>query len=83
MSEETSSVLALEAHGALAGTASALLGTVQMLLGAVMMGLAGLFSDGRPLPMVVGMTLGPLLALALTAGTLGLRAPAPRPCPAT
>lgn len=79
----TSSVLALEAHGALAGTASALLGTVQMLLGAVMMGLAGLFSDGRPLPMVVGMTLGPLVALALTAGTLGLRAPAPRPCPAT
>jgi len=69
----TSSVLALEAHGAIAGTASALLGTLQMLLGAVMMGLAGLFTDGRPLPMVVGMTIGPLIALALTAGTLGLR----------
>jgi DHA1 family bicyclomycin/chloramphenicol resistance-like MFS transporter len=79
----TSSVLALDGHGAIAGTASALLGTLQMLLGAVMMGLAGLFSDGRPLPMVVGMTLGPLIALALTAGTLGLRAPAQRPCPAT
>lgn len=79
----TSSVLALEAHGAIAGTASALLGTTQMLLGAVMMGLAGLFSDGRPLPMVVGMTLGPLVALALTAGTLGLRRPAQQACPVT
>ena len=69
----SSAVLALEAHGALAGTASALLGTVQMLLGAAIMGLAGLFTDGRPLPMVAGMTAGPLLALALTAGTLGLR----------
>ncbi|QPF73812.1 multidrug effflux MFS transporter [Roseateles sp. DAIF2] len=79
----TSSVLALEAHGAIAGTASALLGTTQMLLGAVMMGLAGLFSDGRPLPMVVGMTLGPLVALVLTAGTLGLRRPAQQACPVT
>ena len=61
-------------------TASALLGTLQMLTGAVMMGLAGLFTDGRPLPMVIGMTAGPLIALVLTWGTLGLR-PA-RPCPA-
>ncbi|MCX2861677.1 multidrug effflux MFS transporter [Paucibacter sp. PLA-PC-4] len=76
----TTSVLALEAHGAIAGTASALLGTLQMLTGAVMMGLAGLFTDGRPLPMVIGMTAGPLIALVLTWGTLGLR-PA-RPCPA-
>jgi len=66
-----SSVLALEAHGALAGTASALLGTVQMLLGALMMGLAGSFSDGSPLPMVIGMAIGPLLGLALTWLTLG------------
>lgn len=62
----TSSVLALESHGERAGTASALLGTLQMLLGALMMGVAGLFGTGRPLPMVVGMVLGPLLALALS-----------------
>jgi MFS transporter, DHA1 family, multidrug resistance protein len=62
----STSVLALEQHGAIAGTASALLGTTQMLLGALMMGLAGLFGDGRPLPMVIGMTSGPLIALALS-----------------
>lgn len=73
------SVLALEEHGALAGTASALLGTVQMLLGAVMMGLAGLLSDGTPLPMVIGMATGPLIALALTWGTLGRQRAAPCP----
>jgi MFS transporter, DHA1 family, multidrug resistance protein len=69
----TTSVLALDKHGAIAGTASALLGTLQMLTGAVMMGLAGLFNDGRPLSMVIGMTAGPLIALALTWGTLGMR----------
>jgi MFS transporter, DHA1 family, multidrug resistance protein len=69
----TTSVLALEAHGTIAGTASALLGTLQMLTGAVMMGLAGLFNNGRPLSMVIGMTVGPLIALALTWGTLGMR----------
>jgi MFS transporter, DHA1 family, multidrug resistance protein len=76
----TTSVLALEAHGAIAGTASALLGTLQMLTGAVMMGLGGLFNDGRPLSMVIGMTAGPLVALALTWGTLGMRRA--QPCPA-
>jgi DHA1 family bicyclomycin/chloramphenicol resistance-like MFS transporter len=77
----TTSVLALEEHGAIAGTASALLGTLQMLIGAVMMGLAGLFNDGRPLSMVIGMTAGPLVALALTWGTLGGRRA--QPCTAT
>jgi DHA1 family bicyclomycin/chloramphenicol resistance-like MFS transporter len=54
----TTSVLALEKHGAIAGTASALLGTLQMLTGAVVMSLVGLFTDGRPLPMVAGMAGG-------------------------
>jgi DHA1 family bicyclomycin/chloramphenicol resistance-like MFS transporter len=48
-------VLSLEDHGAIAGTASALLGAVQMLIGAAVMALAGLFADGRPLPMVGGI----------------------------
>ena len=67
----TTSVLALEKHGAIAGTASALLGTLQMLTGAVAMGVVGLFTDGRPLPMVAGMAAGALIAVALTWLTLG------------
>lgn len=69
----TTSVLALEEHGAIAGTASALLGTLQMLIGAVAMGVVGLFATGKPLPMVVGMASGALLGLALTWVTLGGR----------
>ena len=67
----TTSVLALEKHGAIAGTASALLGTLQMLTGAAAMGVVGLFSNGKPLPMVVGMATGALIGVALTWGTLG------------
>ena len=67
----TTSVLALEAHGAIAGTASALLGTLQMLSGAIAMQVVGLFSTGKPLPMVVGMAAGALCGVALTWITLG------------
>jgi DHA1 family bicyclomycin/chloramphenicol resistance-like MFS transporter len=73
----TTSVLALEQHGAIAGTASALLGTLQMLTGALVMALVGLFTDGRPLPMVAGMAGGALIAVLLTWFTLaGGRRPA-------
>jgi DHA1 family bicyclomycin/chloramphenicol resistance-like MFS transporter len=67
----TTSVLALEEHGAIAGTASALLGTLQMLIGAVAMGVVGLFANGEPLPMVVGMAVGALLGMLMTWITLG------------
>ncbi len=69
----TVSVLALEAHGSIAGTASALMGTLQMLCGAAAMGIVGLFANGQPLPMVAGMACGGLSALALT--WITLRAP--------
>ena len=69
----TTSVLALEKHGAIAGTASALLGTLQMLTGALVMAVVGLFTDGRPLPMVTGMAGGALIAVVLTWFTLGGR----------
>ncbi|MBO9647227.1 MAG: multidrug effflux MFS transporter [Variovorax sp.] len=69
----TTSVLALEQHGAIAGTASALLGTLQMLTGAVVMTVVGFFTDGRPLPMVAGMAGGALIAVALAWITLGGR----------
>ena len=77
----TTSVLALEEHGAIAGTASALLGTLQMLVGAAAMGVVGLFANGKPLPMVVGMATGAFMGLALTWLTLGRARPA-RPAPA-
>lgn len=69
----TTGVLALDQHGAIAGTASALMGTLQMLTGAAMMAFVGLFTDGRPLPMVAGMAAGALVALVLTWFTLGGR----------
>ena len=72
----TTSVLALEAHGAIAGTASALLGTLQMLSGAVAMGVMGLFGSGKPLPMVAGMTAGALIGVVLAWLTLAGRQPA-------
>ena len=66
----TTSVLALEKHGSIAGTASALLGTLQMLTGAAAMGIVGLFANGKPLPMVVGMATGALVGVALAWITL-------------
>lgn len=69
----TTSVLALEKHGAIAGTASALLGTLQMLTGSVMMAVVGAFTNGKPLPMVAGMAAGALIAVVLTWSTLGGR----------
>jgi DHA1 family bicyclomycin/chloramphenicol resistance-like MFS transporter len=64
-------VLALEEHGAIAGTASALLGTLQMLTGALMMGAIAIFTNGSPVAMVAGMTLGAGASLLLTWMTLG------------
>ncbi|WP_066265582.1 multidrug effflux MFS transporter [Hydrogenophaga palleronii] len=66
----TSSVLALEKHGAIAGTASALLGTLQMLAGAAAMAIVSLFANGEPLPMVIGMATGALIGVSLTWITL-------------
>jgi DHA1 family bicyclomycin/chloramphenicol resistance-like MFS transporter len=72
----TTAVLALDAHGAIAGTAAALMGTLQFLTGALMMALVGLFVDGTALPMVVGISACALLAYLLARTTLG-----PRPLP--
>lgn len=67
----TTSVLALEEHGTIAGTASALMGTLQMLIGTLAMAAVGLFANDAPLPMVVGMATGALTGVALTWITLG------------
>jgi DHA1 family bicyclomycin/chloramphenicol resistance-like MFS transporter len=67
----TATVLALDAHGAIAGTASALMGTLQFVTGAAMMAIVGPFVDGSARPMVMGIALCSLLALTIGRRTLG------------
>ncbi len=67
----TTAVLALEEHGAIAGTASALMGTLQFVTGAVVMAVVGLFVDGSARPMVAGIAGCALLAYVTARGTLG------------
>ena len=67
----TTAVLALEEHGAIAGTASALMGTLQFVTGAVVMALTGLFVDGSARPMVAGIAGSAVVALLLARLTLG------------
>ena len=64
------SVLALEAHGAIAGTASALMGTLQLASGALVMAVVSQFVDGSPRPMIAGIAGSALVALALAWATL-------------
>ncbi|MGY0197013.1 multidrug effflux MFS transporter [Leptothrix sp. BB-4] len=73
----TTAVLALEEHGAIAGTASAVQGTFQMVTGAVVMGMVSLFVDGTAWPMVCGIAGCAVAASVLTWGTLGRRDAAP------
>lgn len=70
----TTSVLAMEEHGEIAGTASALMGTLHFATGAVAMAVAGVFFDGTPLPMVIGIAACAVIALGFTQATLGSRA---------
>jgi len=69
----TTSVLAMEEHGKIAGTASALMGTLHFATGAVAMAVAGLFFDGTALPMVAGIAVCAVLAFLLTQVTIGSR----------
>ncbi len=64
------SVLALEDHGRIAGTASAFMGTVQFVTGAVIMAVVGRFLNGTALPMVTGIATCAVLALVLAHSTL-------------
>jgi len=67
----TSAVLALDAHGAIAGTASALMGTTQFVTGAIVMAVVGQFLDGTALPMVAGIAGAAIVTYLLTMLTLG------------
>lgn len=70
----TTSVMALDDHGEIAGAASALMGTLQLVLGAVVIAVMGLFVDGTARPMVAGIAVVAVIAWALTRWTLGGRA---------
>jgi len=69
----TTSVMALDDHGEIAGAASALMGTLQLVMGAVVIALMGSFVDGTARPMVAGVAAAALGALLLTGLTLGGR----------
>jgi len=69
----SSAVLALDAHGPIAGTASALMGTLQFAAGALVMGIVGLFLDGTAMPMITGIAGSAVVSLILTQLTLGRR----------
>ena len=66
----TTSVLAMEDHGEIAGTASALMGTLHMVTGVLAMTVAGVFANGLPMPMVTGITVCAVITLILSVATL-------------
>ena len=67
----STSVLALDRHGAYAGTASALIGTCQFVFGAIVIALSGLFTGGTAMPMVASIATCALLSVGLAWLTLG------------
>jgi DHA1 family bicyclomycin/chloramphenicol resistance-like MFS transporter len=66
----TASVLALEQHGSIAGTASALMGAVQMIVGASVMAGAGTFANGTAAPMIRCIAAAAVTAFLLAQLTL-------------
>lgn len=72
----TTMVMALDAHGEIAGLASSLGGTLQMLAGGVMIALAGPFFDGTVTPMLATIAICGALVLALSRLVSGRQAAA-------
>ncbi|HTV79313.1 MAG TPA: multidrug effflux MFS transporter [Steroidobacteraceae bacterium] len=70
MTVPTSSILALDDHGSIAGTASSLIGTLQFGLGSVVMAFSGTFANGAPLPMIAGIALCAVLCAGFARVTL-------------
>jgi len=66
----TTGVLALEHHGAIAGTASALLGALQFVVGAAVMALSGVFANGLATPMVIGVAGCAVVAFGIALATV-------------
>jgi MFS transporter, DHA1 family, multidrug resistance protein len=80
----TTAVLSLENYDAISGTASALMGALQFVVGAAVMAVSGLFADGAPKPMVIGIAISAVIAFAIARFTLPAendRLPAEADCP--
>jgi DHA1 family bicyclomycin/chloramphenicol resistance-like MFS transporter len=76
----STTVMALEHHGDIAGAASALLGTMEMVSGAIVIALMGLVVDGTARPMLAGVAGVALLTWLLAWISLrGEHASAPAP----
>ncbi len=71
----TTSVLALDSHGAIAGAASALMGAIQMVVGAIVMAASGAFANGTPQPMIVGVAICGALSFIAAQATLQPKRP--------
>ena len=66
----TAAVLSVENHGAIAGAASALMGALQFVVGAAVMAVSGVFADGAPKPMVIGIAISAVIAFVISRFTL-------------
>lgn len=69
----TTTVLALDDHGPIAGAASALMGTLQFAVGVLAMAVVGYFSNGTALPMVAGIAGCAFVAFLLAQFAVGGR----------
>jgi DHA1 family bicyclomycin/chloramphenicol resistance-like MFS transporter len=63
-------VLSMDAHGPIAGTASALGGTLHFVAGILVMALVSPFADGNPVPMMVAIAASAVLAFVLALVTI-------------
>jgi MFS transporter, DHA1 family, multidrug resistance protein len=68
--QPTTMVLALEEHGAIAGTASALMGATRLMVGGATMASVGLLTRARPEPMLLGIAACALVSLLAALLTL-------------
>ena len=66
----STTVMALEHHGTIAGAASALMGTMEMVSGAIVIALMGIVMDGTARPMLAGVAGVALLTWLLAAISL-------------
>jgi DHA1 family bicyclomycin/chloramphenicol resistance-like MFS transporter len=66
-------VMALDAHGRIAGLASSLGGTLQMLVGGAMITAAGPFFDGTVVPMTGAIALCGVLTVITSRAVLARR----------
>ncbi|MET0382766.1 MAG: multidrug effflux MFS transporter [Burkholderiaceae bacterium] len=72
----TTSVMALDDHGYIAGAASALMGTLQMVGGALVIAVMSGFADGTSRPMLTGIAAMAAVTFGLTRATLRGQRPA-------